>query len=260
MNNKHLFLDIGNTAIDCLYVDNLKGIYEKYPLAKKDTLRGSILSHYNEETFDVYISSVNLKASAFIRNILDDSGIKYHFLDSKKMETYSKENNYTIKNVSFLGSDLFCDIIAKDNIDGLIIIDLGTATKVLFIDSNNVFHGCSILPGILSFPKSLFNDTSLLGDYPLIEKPPLVSLKTEECISSGAIYGTCYAVKGIVEKLLETNKNAKIYITGGNAFYIDEHLSIPNKTIIKEPYLVLKGIIKAFGFKNIEDISISKED
>lgn len=259
MNNCHLFLDIGNTAIDCLYINSNEssGKYEKYPLLKKDTLRGSILKHYNEEPFDVYISSVNLKASAFIRSILDDSQIKYYFLDSRKMVEFSNKYGYTISNISFLGSDLFCDIIAEKNDSGLIIIDLGTATKVLYLDQNNVFHGCSILPGIMSFPKALFNDTSLLGDYPLIENPPIVSLETEECISSGAIYGTCYAVTGLVLKLLEKNADAKIYLTGGNSYLIEKHLKIKDKDIIKEPYLVLKGIIKTFGFDEVKEIKNS---
>lgn len=259
MNNCHLFLDIGNTAIDCLYTNTNSSIatYEKYPLSKKDTLRGSILNHFNEEPFDVYISSVNLKASSFIRSILDDSMIKYYFLDSRKMVEFCKKYNYDISNISFLGSDLFCDIIAKENKFGLIIIDLGTATKVLYLDSKNTFHGCSILPGIMSFPKSLFNDTSLLGDYPLLENPPIVSLKTEECISSGAIYGTCYAVSGLVSKLLEINKDAEIYLTGGNSYLIENKLNIKDKQIIKEPYLVLKGIIKTFGFDDVKEIKNS---
>lgn len=259
MNNNHLLIDIGNTAIDCLYLTDTEGIYEKHPLLKKDRLIESIISNNLNSPFDAYLSSVNLEASAFLKAIFDEKKIHYRFLDSKIMEEFSKENGYIIPNVSYLGADLFSDIIAKPNPNGLIIIDLGTATKILYLDKDGLFHGSSILPGIRSFPSALFQNTSLLGKYPLMKDPPLVSLKTEECISSGAILGTAYAIKGMIEEILKKNPKADIYLTGGDSPFVEDHIHIDGKNIIKDPYLVLEGIAKAFGIGEIRNIRMRGE-
>lgn len=247
MNQQNIFLDIGNTAVDMKTEGNGEPTFEKYPLEQLERLKESILGKKKTGSLTCYISSVNLSATEELRSFLEKEDIPHHFIDSRIMEDYATKNHYRIDNLSYLGSDLFCDIIAKENRSGLIVIDLGTATKVLYLTKDNRFLGSSILPGIRLFPKALFHDTSLLDDYPLIPNPPLVSLKTDECISSGAILGTGYAIKGIVEELLKEAPSSEIYLTGGNLDFVKNMLKFEGHKVHVEPHLVIEGIKKAFG-------------
>lgn len=253
MNQQNIFLDIGNTAIDMKIEGKNGTTFQKYSLEQLHPLEENLAKAHRNQPMTCYLSSVNLKASEELRSFLGKENISHFFIDSRIMEEYSRKNHYRIDNIAYLGSDLFCDIIAVENKTGLIVIDLGTATKVLYLDKDNRFQGSSILPGIRLFPKTLFQDTSLLDDYPLIPNPPLVSLKTEECISSGAILGTGYAVKGIVEELLKKAPECEIYLTGGNMDYIKDMLKFEGHEVRKNPHLVLDGIKKAFGIKVQED-------
>lgn len=257
MTYNHLLLDIGNTAIDILLSRDGFSLHGKIPVTRMELLNDFIQKQFEEYPFDVLISSVNLKAGQRLKDQLLVHQIPFRFIDSEIMKDFSEKNHYDIPNVSFLGSDLFCDIIGVRNKTGLIVLDLGTATKVIYLDSQNQFHGSSIFPGIRLFPKALSLDTSLLEDYPLIKNPPIVSLQTEECLSSGAILGTAYAIKGMVEELLKKENGCDIYLTGGNAFYVKDKLSIPFYEMKEEPLLVLKGIAKTFDadiHPNIRDI------
>ena len=153
------------------------------------------------------------------------------------------------KNPAEVGADRIANATAAAKFYGSpsIVVDFGTATKILAVDRDGLFLGGSILPGIPSFPKVLFQKADLLPDMSLTdENVPLLSLKTEECIASGAIHGTTFLVEGYLKRLQQRKglEGAQVLFTGGNFHYVERNLANKGKYVRTLPLLGLK---KAFS-------------
>lgn len=132
------------------------------------------------------------------------------------------------------------------------VIDFGTATTINVINSEGMFMGGAILPGIDMMAKSLHENTASL---PLVElREPIkgystpLSLPAKNTITSivsGVIIGTAGAVNRIIREIeRETGFNLSIIITGGNALKVKPYLTKEN---IIEPDLTLKGLNVIFN-------------
>lgn len=246
MKEKILLADIGNTSIDFAFYENenLFGI-RKIKIQEKDEILG-FLSENLHDISRCLISSVNRKGLSLLLDAIKKEEIPYRVIDSILMDEYCKKYGYTIKNTAYLGSDLFLDVIAREEAPQ-IIIDLGTVGKILYLDEKKVFHGASIFPDIQMFMKMMNQGTEQLNETILKENPPLVSLKTDECMSSGTIYGMASLVSGMAKRILEEYHLEKctILLTGGYAPFIKEVLKefhMPDFEYIED--LCLEGMIR----------------
>jgi type III pantothenate kinase len=246
MKNTYLLADIGNTSYDLAKYDGSIISTKKIFLSKKEELERYISSIKDEIGFAM-ISSVNHNGLLDLVECLKKQEIPYEKISPYVMDDFCAEHGYKVDNTSYLGTDLFCDIIAVDDLPA-IIIDLGTVGKILFIDENKVFHGASIFPDIEQFAKMMDMSTDLLEESALRENPPLVSLKTGECISSGAINGMSALVDGMVNRIMKEYPQSKpyhIYLTGGCSPMIEKTLKEHHlSSFIKAPNLCLYGIAK----------------
>lgn len=248
IDGKTLFADIGNSTIDVLLTDFDSFVFKKIPISKKSV----DLSAFKKDMANIknaYVSSVNSDGLTTLKNMLAAESPKADIkvIGKDDMVVFSEKNHYTVTNTDYLGTDLFCDIISKKNTAGEIIIDLGTASKILFIDQDSHFHGCQIFPGIATFPETLNSKAELLNDSTIIASPPLVSLKTEECISSGVINGTSSLIASMIEAIIKEYDcpECDIYITGGNADLITSTLpKFSSRKVKHDPYHVIKGLIR----------------
>lgn len=243
----YLFADIGNSTIDFLSFDEEKIETKKIDTHNRESILSYLSNFQDKQRLSVTISSVNSDGLNAIRDFLSSyQGEKKLFLLSpESRESYAKANRLKVENVSFLGSDLFCDIIAEENKNGQIIIDLGTASKILYLSKENIFYGCSIFPGLSSFPRTLNRTTDLLERVNLRSTPKLVSLETQECISSGTINGGASLIAGRVNaRKKEYNcEDADVYLTGGNAYLIKDNLRRFGLTgFTYDPYHIRKGL------------------
>lgn len=249
MNKQILLVDIGNTTFDFDLLNGDNHFYEKIKITEKEKLITYIKSIKNNLS-DVFISSVNKSGKETLTTILSTEKIKYTLITPSIMKEYALANKYNISNTDYLGCDLFCDVIAP-NCDNCIIIDLGTVGKILLLDKNKDFKGASIFPDIEQFPKMMDASTDLLKNLSLNENPPTVSLKTDECISSGSILGMCALISGLIHRIENeySLKNEPIYLTGGCSNYIEKFLpQFQINNLILDKHLCLKGIqrIKEF--------------
>ncbi len=249
MKNKHLLCDIGNTSFDFCFLDGKYKIFKKFRSDEEDKISLFIQEIHSEDLFCL-ISSVNHKNLSFLLGILKEYKIKNSLLSPSLMKEYAINHGYTISNTDYLGGDLYCDVIAAKKSPS-IIIDLGTVGKILFLDKGKIFRGAAIFPDIQQFPAIMDSSTDLLKGYGLKMRPPLVSLKTEECISSGAINGMCGLISGYISQLKKEYQlsDVDILLTGGAGFYIAETL----KLYVKEefqfiPYLCLDGLEKILNY------------
>ncbi|MBS7383916.1 MAG: hypothetical protein KIG79_01565, partial [Bacilli bacterium] len=81
----------------------------------------------------------------------------------------------------------------------------------------------------------------------LLTHPPLLSLKTEECISSGVIHGTIELLSGTVAQIKERyqNPDCEVILTGGNAKLILEVLrEKPSFEYVYDERHVIHGLVR----------------
>lgn len=249
---KVLLLDIGNSMVDCfLFIDG-KGYFYNFP-SRGEHIYDDLLKYTNSimenvlADVDIYISSVNRFALNAITGKLGNN--KISILQKEDMKSYVERKSYTISNIDILSGDLFADIVGDDSIANTIIIDLGTATKVLASDNSSTFLGGMIYPGIYSCSKILANKTDLLQDQNISLPDSLVSTDTEEAINAGAIYGTALMVKGFALEIAKDYdlQNPKIVVTGGGGAIIAEAFKkIGYTNFVYDRFRIIRGIANAF--------------
>ena len=150
--------------------------------------------------------------------------------------------------VSQVGADLIVDSVAAAEKYPLpcIIADLGTATKLIYIDENGKFDGCVIAPGMRISLDALTRGAALLPSVSFTVPEKVLGTNTVACMQSGSIYGTAAMLDGMIDRILEElgSETASLVATGGysrsviscckKAFQFDEHLLLDGLRIIYE--------------------------
>ncbi len=126
--------------------------------------------------------------------------------------------NILTDNPAEVGADLVAVSVAAMNKYALpaIIVDLGTATKVIALDRNGAFLGCSIAPGIeislnaLSSASQLINIGIRFPDH-------AIGTNTADSMTSGLIYGSIDMLDGMCDRFAAEIKDPvqTIVATGG---------------------------------------------
>jgi len=122
----------------------------------------------------------------------------------------------------------------------VIVVDMGTATKLFVINENSGFAGGAIFPGIGLSMNALSAGTSQLPKVPIEAPKKCISANTIDCMKSGAIFGTASMIDGMAERFeYELGKKASIVATGGHAEAIYRHCKCG---IVYDPHLILRGM------------------
>ena len=153
-----------------------------------------------------------------------------------------------LENPKELGADLLCDAVGayEKYQDTCIIVDMGTATKLIVVNDKKEFLGGSICAGLKGSLNSLINSTSKLST-PTIEVPSkTICNETLECIQSGIVYGHIAMIEGLVKKMKKelNNENVKIVLTGGNSIVIKDYLNIDFEY---DENILLKGLLDIYN-------------
>lgn len=150
--------------------------------------------------------------------------------------------------VSYLGADLIAGAVAAINKYPLpcLVVDLGTATKILVIDKEGTFKGCTISPGVKISLNALTQGTALLPSVSLEAPKNAIGENTVECIQSGVVYGTAAMVDGLIARIKNELKEevASVVATGGYS-----HSIIPccQTDIIFDENLLLDGLKEIYN-------------
>lgn len=145
--------------------------------------------------------------------------------------------------VEQLGADLICGCIgAREKYPmPCLVVDLGTASKILALDKDGKFVGCVICPGIKISLDALAGSASLLPQISFTKPDRVVGRNTVECMQSGAVYGCAAMIDGLVKRMKEELKfdNACVVATGG---YSKGVIPCCESEIIHDENLVLDGL------------------
>ena len=143
---------------------------------------------------------------------------------------------------SSVGADIICACAAAHAVYGSpsLIIDFGTATKMIVVDDNCTFVGLSIIPGVMTGLQALSQNAAQLPEVSLDSVNNVIAKNTADCMRSGVIFGNASLIDGMIERIKsEIGKELKVYATGGLAQPIVTHCK--NEILIDEN-LVLKGL------------------
>jgi type III pantothenate kinase len=120
-----------------------------------------------------------------------------------------------------------------------LVIDIGSCINYEFIDSEKVYHGGSISPGVSMRFEAMHTFTARL---PLVKATSSVNLigdSTEACMQSGVMLGVLSEMEGIIQRYLEKYPNMGVILCGGDGFFFENNLKPP---IFVAPNLVLSGL------------------
>ncbi len=202
---------------------------------EKAEIKGAILSSVVPQ-----LNSVMKKAVAFlfgVEPIIVGPGIKTGI-------------NIHCDTPSSVGSDLICACVAAHYLYGSpsLIVDMGTATKMMVVNRKGAFIGVSIIPGVHMGMNALAQGTAQLPQVSLEVPPSVIGKNTVDSMRSGVIYGNAAMVDGMIERINEEmGEQLPVYATGGLAPVIAVHCRHEMKL---EPHLVLKGLHILYGKNN----------
>lgn len=149
-------------------------------------------------------------------------------------------------NPNEVGSDLVavCVGAMKHYKLPIVIVDFGTATKILGINSSGLYCGVAILPGVKSSAEGLVNIASQLPHISLVKPKKVLGTNTVDAMNSGLVYGNASMADGMIRKYeREMGEKCTRLLTGGLASTIsvameEEHILDKN--------LVLYGLFEIF--------------
>ena len=141
-----------------------------------------------------------------------------------------------------VGADLICACVATHFIYGspALIVDMGTATKMMVLDRQGAFIGVSIIPGVNIALKALATSAAQLPQISLEAPKSVLGKNTVDCMRAGVVFGNASMIDGMIERFNEEmGENLKVYATGGLAPTIVNYCK---HDIALDVNMVLKGL------------------
>ncbi|KQS31623.1 type III pantothenate kinase [Pedobacter sp. Leaf194] len=241
----NLSIDIGNTStkiavfagkeiihyqrFEALTVDELLLLIEKYSINK------SIISTVDEEidALEHYLK----RSTAYIR--------------FSAMLTNGVQNKY--QTPATLGLDRWAAMLGANGAfpgNSCLVIDAGTCITYDLLAADSTYFGGSISPGIAMRFNAVHQFT---GRLPLVSWNAEMEIPegrdTKTALQNGILQGVINEISGFIALNNKKESALKVILTGGDADFLFNQLqnSIFAPQIIKDPYLVLKGLNEAIA-------------
>ena len=161
-----------------------------------------------------------------------------------KLEIFRNKNiNFDmvgIPDMNEIGADLLGDIIGALEMykTPMMIVDLGTITKSLFINEQKELIGASFIPGLDLSLHLMKNNTGLLPTSRVQKPKTWYGTNTLETMNTGAYFSNVCAVRFYKQMMEKDNKNITFILSGGYSSLIEDHV----KPDFVEPHLAAIGM------------------
>jgi type III pantothenate kinase len=146
------------------------------------------------------------------------------------------------EDLSRLGIDRWLAMVAAYNRCGgpCVIVDSGTALTVDVVNSDGVHNGGYIIPGIELMARALESNTNIKLDSNRISPIPELGHSTDAAVSGGGLASLLALIEKVVSVVIKESPESKLYLSGGNAELIQQHLVNIDGEIVAT--LVLDGL------------------
>tara|TARA_B100000073_G_C23658849_1_gene543667 strand:+ start:89 stop:850 length:762 start_codon:yes stop_codon:yes gene_type:complete len=247
--SKILLMDIGNTRIKW-------GVLEKRALSEI----GSLSTPHSRD-FDLtplfmslpsdvksIVASCVLSKETQIKlteSFSDHFELAIQFIKPKNRFS-GLTNGYT--NPSKLGTDRWAAMIGAHNEFGgnILVVDMGTAITIDYINAEGVHKGGQILPGLKSFFNILDQSTGSINTKINISDIAAKDIKkwgknTDDAITSGTMTAISGAINAAVFSFKIEDSMPSVILTGGDAIYFKD---VFDYSLSYRPNLVLEGLAR----------------
>lgn len=247
-----LVLDIGNSRIK-------GGIFEGKKLIEFFAFNSQPLNQDELTVFfegkpikNVFVSSVNTKAEAGIKNYFEQKKISYTFLN------YSHLNLVLdVDEPEALGHDRIANAygaLARFPLNDCIVVDIGTAITVDFIVKEGRYLGGMIYSGAGLCAKALADYTDQLPLVALKKPDSALAKTTETHLQAGIYYGQLGAIERMVDELrlvAISPSSVKVIATGGATQIDNTNICFDKAALLEDlkdfvdfidPHLTLVGL------------------
>ncbi len=231
----NLILDIGNTRIKVCIFDKTELVYH------------STISDLNQDFFRTLQNEFHFEKIIFsdTRGIDKESVKKYFTAEIAILELTHQlaiPIKLKYKTPETLGKDRIAAAVAAADIFRdypCLIIDIGTALTIDFIDNDGNFEGGIISPGLELRFRALHEFTGKLPKVEPAENTELIGDSTNTAIQFGVQNGLLYEINEYISRFMKHYPLIKIIITGGDAFLFDKKINYP---IFADSFLIPKGL------------------
>lgn len=239
-------LDQGNTTISGGIYEGNELILKKYRRTRRMDIDYELIVNNLFLSFGDQLSNldgIGISCSAPHLNILLNSIVKKRF--QAPIVNVSSNLKSLVKfpeHVMELGEDLIAASQGGFEKYGgnLLIISLGTATTLTYLDSNATLKGASIAPGIGISIQSMKRYAPHLPIFEFSFPKKLLCTDTVGALSSGIFWGHLSMLRAMKERIaLEVEPNFKTVICGGNTNFIARHADFIDYF---DPDLVMYGV------------------
>ena len=219
--DRRIYVDIGNSRIKVslwregrfdpkiVYLNSVSDFskwYDDHRLGNEEIILASVVKSKVDEFKQLVNQDMIVQ--------LDVSQIPSSWLDYKTADT--------------LGIDRFLTCLgasSKSN-SSVIVIDTGTACTIDYMDKEKVFRGGVIMPGLstihkavqVNIPELPHVDESIPNDFP--------GKSSEEAVKWGTNGVMKYSVEQFINQIKAGDKNAQVYITGGDAMALSKLIDL----------------------------------
>lgn len=144
-----------------------------------------------------------------------------------------------------LGSDLVAAAVGavKGYKPPVIIIDMGTATTMIAVNSAGALLGCAIMPGVRLGLESLWEHTAQLPRISIEPPKSVIGRNTVDSMRSGILFGTAAMIDGMIERFRAEIGDPALVATGGNAELV---IGNCHNHINYDGELVMRGLFEIF--------------
>jgi len=235
----HLVIDIGNSRTK-FAIFHRKELAESGKIEKLDPIQLNSLLDDHNITHSI-ISSVNDDVS----KLEDLLKLRTKFIRFTSGIQAGVINQY--KSPDTLGLDRLAGVIGAKSLfpnTNCLVIDAGTCITYDAIDSQGVYEGGSISPGLRMRLKAMHMFTGRLPEVELSDFTDWKGNDTRSAMLSGVLNGCTEEVRGMIEIYRSRYPGLMVILCGGDAIFFDTRLknSIFAHTLKTEPDLVLIGL------------------
>jgi len=233
-----LLIDAGNSRVKWALLDNG---YWKTGASGRAEFAAVLKDNMDSGVSPGSVHICSTRSQAFNQQltvlIQDMFGIEAEFVWPQR-RAYGVMNRY--EPVDSLGADRWAALVAVKSIchNAAIIIDCGTAVTIDALNTDGVFEGGVIFPGVELALQSLnqADNLDVAGQGPTT----VFARSSQQAMYSGVIYSLAGAINRIVlEMRKKLGLGVSIYICGGDAGKV---FDLIDHNVIKEPDLVMTGL------------------
>ena len=250
--SKILLMDIGNTRIKWGVLENkaLSGIGSLLTPHLRDFDLTPLFMSLPSDVKSIVASCVLSKETQIklTESFSDHFELAIQFIKPKNRFS-GLTNGYT--NPSKLGTDRWAAMIGAHNEFGgnILVVDMGTAITIDYIDSEGMHKGGQILPGLKSFFNILDQSTGRINTKINISDTAAQDIKkwgknTDDAVILGAMSAISGAINAAVFSFKIENSMPSVILTGGDAIYFKD---VFDYSLSYRPNLVLEGLVRILG-------------